>query len=154
MSDQSQITVPHSLRIGEVLTVILGFGLATLAIIARLYTKLCITRKLLLEDYFSIAGYLELVAYLGLAIVIGKNGGDIQHKAYLSTVETILYDPTIVLVKASILLQYVTVFVAHRRNFFHYAIHFLIWANIIFYIIITFWYIFQVGTLVVVEHLR
>ena len=60
-------------------------------------------------------------------------------------IETIVYDPTIVLVKTSILLQYVTVFVAHRRNSFHYLIHILIWVNVIFYICITFTYIFQVS---------
>ena len=60
-------------------------------------------------------------------------------------IETIVYDPTIVLVKTSILLQYVTVFVAHRRNLFHYLIHVLIWTNVVFYIAITFSYIFQVS---------
>lgn len=112
---------------------------------------------------------LGLSAYLGLAIVIGRNSGDVQHKAYVSTpspskcrpcteanhtdrvtrqlsmIETIIYDPTIVLVKTSILLQYVTVFVAHRRNLFHYLIHILIWVNVIFYIGITFMFIFQVS---------
>lgn len=60
-------------------------------------------------------------------------------------VEIIIYDPTIVLVKISILLQYVTVFVAHRRNLLHYLIHVLIWANVAFYIAITFSYIFSVS---------
>lgn len=60
-------------------------------------------------------------------------------------VETILYEPIIVLVKTSILLQYVTVFVVCRRNFFHYLIHIIIWGNATFYVIITFLYIFRVG---------
>ncbi|KAL8895218.1 MAG: hypothetical protein Q9207_008255, partial [Kuettlingeria erythrocarpa] len=59
------------------------------------------------------------------------------------TVETIIYDPTIVLVKTSILLQYVTLFVVHRKNFFHYTVHFLLWTNVIIYIVITFLFIFQ-----------
>ena len=45
-----QVIVPQSLRIGQYFTVILGFGLSTLAIAARLYTKLRITRKFLSED--------------------------------------------------------------------------------------------------------
>ena len=56
-------------------------------------------------------------------------------------VVTVIYNPTIVLVKVSILLQYVTLFVVHRRNFFHYAVHF----NVIFYIAVTFQLIFQVS---------
>ncbi|CAL8582622.1 hypothetical protein XPA_008276 [Xanthoria parietina] len=138
----SQVVVPSSLRIGQYFAIILGFGLSTIAIAARLYTKLGITRKLLSEDYFALAGYLGLLAFLSLAIVIGKNGGDTRHKAYLSTVETIIYDPIIVLVKISILLQYVTLFVVHRRNLFHYAIHLTIWIIVLFYIAVTFMYIF------------
>ena len=46
----AQVIVPDSLRIGEYLTVALGFGLSTIAICARIYTKLRITKKFLLED--------------------------------------------------------------------------------------------------------
>ena len=46
----TEVIVPHSMRIGEIFTVLLGFGLATLAIGARTYTKLRITRKFLSED--------------------------------------------------------------------------------------------------------
>ena len=60
-------------------------------------------------------------------------------------VETVVYDPTIVFIKISILLQYVSIFVAHRRNRFHYGCHVLIWVIVIFYVIITFRYIFQVS---------
>ena len=45
-----EVIVPRSMRIGEIFTVLLGFGLATLAIGARTYTKLRITRKFLSED--------------------------------------------------------------------------------------------------------
>ncbi|KAL8999893.1 MAG: hypothetical protein Q9169_001298 [Polycauliona sp. 2 TL-2023] len=117
-----QVIVPSSLRIGQYFTVILGFGLSTLAISARLYTKLRITRKLLSEDYFSFTGY-------------------------LSTVETIIYDPIIVMVKISILLQYVTLFVVHRRSVFHYTIHVTIWIIVLFYIAATFVYAFNALTL-------
>lgn len=56
-----------------------------------------------------------------------------------------MYDPTIVFIKTSILLQYVSIFVAHRRNLFHYGCHVLIWVIVMFYVIITFLYIFQVN---------
>ncbi|KAL8777851.1 MAG: hypothetical protein Q9194_002327 [Teloschistes cf. exilis] len=86
---------------------------------------------------------LGFLAYLGLAIIIGKNSGDVMHKAYLSMVETVIYNPVIVLVKISILLQYITVFVAHRGNLFHYGCHILIWVNVVFYSVMTLVYIFQ-----------
>lgn len=60
-------------------------------------------------------------------------------------VETVIYNPVIVLVKISILLQYITVFVAHRGNLFHYGCHILIWVNVVFYSVMTLVYIFQVS---------
>ena len=60
-------------------------------------------------------------------------------------VVSILYQPVIVLVKTSILLQYVTVFVVHRKNLFHCLVHVIIWGNAIFAIIITFLFIFRVS---------
>jgi hypothetical protein len=47
----SDLVVPYSLRIGQVLTLLLGFGLSTLAICARVYTKVRIDRRMLIEDY-------------------------------------------------------------------------------------------------------
>jgi hypothetical protein len=44
------LVVPLFLRVGEVLTLALGFGLSTLAICARLYTKVRIDRKMMIED--------------------------------------------------------------------------------------------------------
>ena len=60
-------------------------------------------------------------------------------------VETILYEPAIVLVKVSILLQYVTLFVVHRKNFFHFLVHAIIWGNVIFYVVVTFLFIYRVS---------
>lgn len=45
-----QVIVPHSMRIGQIFTVLLGFGLSSLAVGVRLYTKSRITRKFLSED--------------------------------------------------------------------------------------------------------
>lgn len=55
----------------------------------------------------------------------------------------LIYGPIIVFVKISILLQYVTLFVARRRNAFHYTVHILVWIFVIFYTVITFTFIFQ-----------
>ena len=64
----------------------------------------------------------------------------------LSVVEKLVYMPIIVFVKTSILLQYVTVFVVHRRSLFHFGIHILIWANTIFYVLMAFLYLLEVST--------
>ena len=60
-------------------------------------------------------------------------------------IEKLVYMPIIVFVKTSILLQYVTIFVVHRRSLFHFSIHILIWTNAIFYIIMAFLYLFEVS---------
>ena len=44
------IDVLGSLRTGEIVTFTLGLGLSTLAVSARVYTRMCITRKVRLED--------------------------------------------------------------------------------------------------------
>ena len=59
-------------------------------------------------------------------------------------VATVIYDITIVLAKTSILLQYITIFVVHRKNRFHYICHAFIAANVVMYIIVIFLYIFEV----------
>ena len=41
-----------------------------------------------------------------------------------------------VTVKISILLQYITLFVTHRSTAFYYAVHCLMWTNIVYYTII------------------
>lgn len=48
-------------------------------------------------------------------------------------------------VKVSILLQYVTVFVAHRGTAFHYTVYVLIWTNVLYYTITTLLFIFEVS---------
>ncbi len=78
------LVVPRDLRVGEEVALILGFGLSTLAMIMRIWTKARLTRKMRLEDYFSLCAWLSFLAYTGLAIVIGSNGGDPIHKAYVS----------------------------------------------------------------------
>lgn len=58
---------------------------------------------------------------------------------------TILYELVAVLVKVSILLQYVTVFVVHRKGVFHCLIHIIIWVNVVFLVIVLFRYLFRVS---------
>ena len=60
-------------------------------------------------------------------------------------IATILYEPVAILVKVSILLQYVTVFVVHRKGVFHCLVHIIIWANVVFHVILLFLYLFRVS---------
>ena len=55
-----------------------------------------------------------------------------------------MYCPIVVLVKVSILLQYITIFVVNRGNVFHYSVHAVLWTNIVFYTIVFFLVVFQV----------
>lgn len=77
------LVVPHSLRVGEDLTFVLGFGLSTVAVAIRLWVKARLTKKMKLEDYFSLAAWLSFLVYIGLAVEIGISGGDAVHKAYV-----------------------------------------------------------------------
>ena len=77
------LTIPHSLRVGEEVALIFGFGLSTIAVGMRTWVKARLTRTMMPEDYFSLAAWLSFLAYIGLAIVIGSNGGDPVHKAYV-----------------------------------------------------------------------
>ena len=52
-----------------------------------------------------------------------------------------------VFVKVSILLQYITLFVAHRGTVFHYTVHVVMWLNVIYYFINAFLNIFLVRNL-------
>lgn len=77
------LAVPHSLRVGGEVTFVLGFGLSTLAVIMRIWTKARLTRTMLLEDYFSLAAWLSFLPYIGLAITIATNRGSPIHEAYV-----------------------------------------------------------------------
>ena len=46
---QSPVSL-HSLHLGEVFALALGFGLSFLAVAARVYTKMCLTRSMRKED--------------------------------------------------------------------------------------------------------
>lgn len=65
--------------------------------------------------------------------------------AKLSSINLTIYNPIIVMVKVSILLQYITIFVVHRGTFFHYIVQILIWTNVLYYTLTTLMFIFEVS---------
>ena len=68
--------------------------------------------------------------------------------AQLSSIESAIYSPIIIAVKVSILLQYITIFVTHRGTTFHYAVHGLIWTNVLYYTINTVLFVTEVSSIV------
>ena len=54
-----------------------------------------------------------------------------------------------VTVKLSILLQYITIFVTHRGTAFYYAVHCLIWINVIYYTILLLLDLIQVSDITI-----
>ena len=71
------------------------------------------------------------------------NFTDDQHQQ-LSEIESVMYCPIVILVKVSILLQYISIFVVNRGNTFHYVVHLVLWSNVGFYTIVFFLVMFQV----------
>ena len=65
--------------------------------------------------------------------------------AQLSSIEEAIYLPIMMIVKVSILLQYITLFVIHRGTAFHYTVHGLIWTNILYYTIATVIFVTEVS---------
>ncbi|KAG6993742.1 hypothetical protein G7Y79_00051g086620 [Physcia stellaris] len=117
---------PPNLSIFVILTVALAEAAGSLAVLLRIYTKLFIIRSTAYEDYAVVLGW---VLQIGLAIpsVISTHHGagfhmwDIQLKTFFSmlywtNVSAILYCPVVFLVKLSILLQYLRIFVPNRKG--------------------------------------
>ena len=46
----TRIHIPQSLQIGEAVATALGFAISTITVLARLYTRITITRSMKIED--------------------------------------------------------------------------------------------------------
>ena len=118
---------------------------------------------------------LFFLPYIALAVVVGKHGGSPEHIAHvsvlldfvphllprallknrpwtqLSSIESAIYSPIIIAVKVSILLQYITIFVAHRGTPFHRAVQGLIVANVLYYTINTILFVTEVSNPIILH---
>ena len=56
-----------------------------------------------------------------------------------------MYCSVIVIIKLSILLQYISIFMPHRQGLAYIVTHVLIWINVIYFTIHAFTYIFGVS---------
>ncbi|KAL8654520.1 MAG: hypothetical protein Q9226_003401 [Calogaya cf. arnoldii] len=103
-------------------------GITSIFVLLRLYTKLFIIRKHGWEDYTILVAWLAFIAYIVLA--------------YQNALQ-IFYNPLIFITKLSILLQYLVIFVPNSAGKTYWAIHFVIWANLLFYLAVMLVQIFQ-----------
>ncbi|KAF7513246.1 hypothetical protein GJ744_010642 [Endocarpon pusillum] len=128
----------------SITTILLGIVITTLLIFIRLYTKLHLIRSKAYEDYVVVLAWLCHVGYTVPCIFCARNGGfpiwDIQLKRYFAllywvNITTILYGGVVFLIKLSILLQYLRIFVPNRKANMplFVAIQIVIWTNFIFY---------------------
>ncbi|KAL9579430.1 MAG: hypothetical protein Q9212_005119 [Teloschistes hypoglaucus] len=101
---------PSNLDAAVFSTIIITFSIAILSTIIRIYTKIFLIRSLAYEDYA-----LALASWVNISAII--------------------HTPSEFLVRLSILLQYLRIFVPRRRNavIMHYAIYALIACNFVFY---------------------
>ena len=68
-----------------------------------------------------------------------------MNSAQLSSIESAIYLPIMMIIKVSILLQYLTLFVVHRGTAFHYTVHGLLWTNVLYYTIATVIFVTEVS---------
>ncbi|KAK8903733.1 hypothetical protein QC760_008195 [Botrytis cinerea] len=115
----------------------------TIAVLVRLYTKLIINRKGTLEDLLCTISW-ALFAALFILIRWGGVAGagrhqwdvqlkDLKHFLYGLHIISILNGCIVLTIKASILLQYVTIFSIGERKWFFWTCHTFIWLNVVFY---------------------
>ncbi|MCJ1372609.1 hypothetical protein MMC20_003834 [Loxospora ochrophaea] len=145
---EPNFTNPHNSKTVIVAIEAICLALPTLAIFMRIYTQACITRKLVLEDYtISLAWALHIGVYV--PYLLARPYTFVIHQwdvpvRDLSTLLRYLYvcvvvwNPIVMLIKVSIILQCLRIFAPFRLNFvMFWASHTLIWTISIFYFTVT-----------------
>ncbi|KAF2280535.1 uncharacterized protein EI97DRAFT_498677 [Westerdykella ornata] len=119
---------PHFVTFSPDLKFYLGMSLCTiipgLLVILRFYNKIRIVRKTDLADYSILVSFLLLLAIVGIARMTSRFGVgvhqwnirlvDYMRQAYWLYIGELLYGPTIFLIKAAIVLQYIQLFAPLR----------------------------------------
>ncbi|PHH61212.1 hypothetical protein CDD81_693 [Ophiocordyceps australis] len=133
----------------------LGYGVigialssSTAVIILRLYSRWFVLGKPTFGDYALIAAYVLFVAVIALVFEVAGSIGLSVHQNNLKVQEikkfihiafnaTIIFSVFIALAKASILLEWIRIFVPRgTRNLLFWACHLIMWTNIIFYLVV------------------
>lgn len=128
---------------------------ASLAVLIRIYTRRVLLQSFEYDDYASILSWLFMLSFIAPVSLTLKAGAglhmwDLQLKRlsgllYLVNISIILYSPTVFFIKLSILLQYTRIFAPTVEGNMRMvvAIRICISTIFIFYIIATFFSIFQ-----------
>ncbi|KAF1974062.1 hypothetical protein BU23DRAFT_598629 [Bimuria novae-zelandiae CBS 107.79] len=147
---------PPSIQSKALGVVISVFLLTTLAVGIRLYTKLVVVKRLALDDYVLIVGYLIYGAgYQAVNYIMVDMNGVGEHQwniivrdlipfLYYMQMGNTIYGIVILAIKVAILIQCLHVLVpdgVHTAAF--WVFHFLLWSHVLFYVICTFVEIFM-----------
>ncbi|KAI1778531.1 hypothetical protein F4818DRAFT_456328 [Hypoxylon cercidicola] len=150
----SNLNEPNAIMPMRIAVSVIVLLLCFIGVTLRTYTRVAILKKFNLEDcalLFAVAGF---SAFTVIIIIAGEHG-DGKHQwnvsladvadilLYVNIVE-ILYGPTMFCAKYAVLRQIESIFLAHRRDSRTYkAIWALIWMNLVFYLILTFLFLFS-----------
>jgi len=151
---ESDFNSPDSIAIVVFIAAGLGLGLTTVALTIRVYTKAVIVKRFGWEDFTAILGWAMFVGFCVPCIYCSYYGGRHQWDTslghvfsllYYASIVEIMYGPTVFIIKLSILLQYLRVFVPSRiaSRPMYIGIHVVLWSNLICYTVDTFFEIFS-----------
>ncbi|MCJ1265579.1 hypothetical protein MMC22_005459 [Lobaria immixta] len=144
---------PENFHGAIIATIAVCLTLVTFMTGVRMYTKLIISKSHGWDDYTNVIGWLGFIGFCTLAL-LGIRYGEGVHLwdinvpnaiqgAKLVVVLGVYYSFLIFIVKLSILLQYLNIFVPGRQGPLYYITLFLIWTNLIFYLVMGFCVLFQ-----------
>lgn len=150
----SNLQNPHnSLRVIWIISLAISLFFPSVLVPLRLYIKTFVMKSLQLVDLFCVLAYLGFVTIASISLSalndgVGLHAWDVTavhfaHYLKMANRQEIVYMPTILFTKITILLQLMQIFVVAKRNGRWYFIQTLIWLNTIFFTILMFLEIFQ-----------
>ncbi|KAI1824605.1 hypothetical protein F4861DRAFT_505642 [Xylaria intraflava] len=136
---------PNQNALGMAVTT-LCLSVSTIAIVIVLYARFLRFKKVRYEDFFVLSGYAITVSIiyfyyditLGVGVYVHQwdvRVKDLNRITYPIHAASILYGASIMLLKISILLQWLRIFVPRGtvKGFFYWISHALIWINALLY---------------------
>jgi len=152
----ADFNAPNTLRKWNILCQAVCLSTSSIAVGMRLYTKIRIvgTMRLGIEDWTCLVSWLMLLAYGAMATVFTNiyGGGEhiwnldkqkLQHTLAMNNDLEIVYGPTVLFTKCSLLLLYARIFAPVRKSITWWSIYTLLWFIVMFYISVTFTKIFE-----------
>lgn len=120
---------------------VLCLTFAVVFISARTFVKTYIIKKTQIEDYALMFAGLAFAAFVAVCITAG-NARQAMRVLMLSNIVEILYGPTMFPAKLCVLMQMLRIFRGTKKDSVYWAILVLIWSNFVFYVTITFFFVF------------